>query len=141
AMPGVVTTRARPAQSAGSSRWRSARNYKVGSGLDLNHCVRRSETRRRESGILTDPQHVLADLLRGRARGQHGPAGRLEVQRQEAGCNQSGAIKYYTGQQTVYGLWMERRERVRGVGLEAEQLAPPSCPGGAARVRLIRTQS
>lgn len=89
---------------------------------------------------MADPQHILADRLRGRARGQNGPAGRLEVDRQEAGRDQSVTIKHHTGQQTVCGLWMKRRERVRRVGLEAKHLAPPSCPGGAAGMGLIRAQ-
>src|SRR5690348_11084825 len=103
----AATIRARPARSAGSSRWRSARSFEVGSGLDLNHVARHPETERGESGIVADPQHVRADRLGGCARGQHGPARRLEVQGQEAGCDQLGAIKHYTGRQSVHGFWME----------------------------------
>jgi hypothetical protein len=110
------------------------------SRLELDHLSGAAQTRRGQVGIMADAEQVVAHRLGGRARGQHGPTRRLEVQWQKTCCNPGGAFKHHPSQEAMYSLRVKRRERVGGIGLKTEQLASPPRPGGPAGMRLVQAQ-
>ena len=63
-----------------------------------------------------------------RAHGDHRATGRLDEDGHEAGAQAAVVAHAQPSEQRVHGLGVERRERVPGIGVEAEALAALACP-------------
>ena len=95
----------------------------------------------RQSGCIANVVQVIDDRVGAFVLDTDRAARRLDEHRTHACLEAAIGAPAQAAQHGVDGLGMEGRQRVSGIGLETEQLAPPSRPFGALRMILVGTQA